>query len=583
MDSNNGTSKKILSLIGCIISSIAFVFFAARGNYDYGIFDIRLISRLILGILLGLITFSCRKIIRSSSKCSKIVYLGLSIACAYFLIKPFFNTHLYSVFVQNTAEAFKLETTFFNWMYCVMVAVVAIPSIFAIIILLLKWISSLPNTLDFRKIITEFKTTPKAFSICFVKAVSIVAISALIGFCLIALSLRIPTTFLEKNMAPSAYTLLNDDLNGPLSPNSTSLIDTFTDSIILLESADDTNDSLIRRAALIYMNSDGANNLDSLVLKYIVGSKVAEISSYPRYWHGFIITVKPLLSIMDLDGIRTLNYVLQISIIAFIVLLMWKQGCQGYIAPLIISYLMLMPQAIAKCLQYATCFYISFASIAFMLLQCNKEQHKRKCWITFLIIGILTAYFDFLTYPLATFGFPAVTYLITSKGTSSEDKIVSIIKFGFAWIFGYLTMWASKWIIASVITGENIILNAFQTISFRTSHSIETRHISLLEVEIANIRAFLFTPITKIMSVYILLYSYLFLRKASFGRKDYNQIVMPYLLIMAIPILWFAIATNHTYMHACFTNKVCAIAAFSIMSMLVNLCNTNKYLEPKDS
>lgn len=66
-------------------------------------------------------------------------------------------------------------------------------------------------------------------------------------------------------------------------------------------------------------------------------------------------------------------------------------------------------------------------------------------------MGISTAYFDFLTYPLVTFGIPMIfCILINEKNTCENWKEMPIM--GIHWGIGYLGMWAEKWLIGTVIT-----------------------------------------------------------------------------------------------------------------------------------
>lgn len=75
--------------------------------------------------------------------------------------------------------------------------------------------------------------------------------------------------------------------------------------------------------------------------------------------------------------------------------------------------------------------------------------------MAFLIIGMLTSFFDFLTYPLFTLGMPLI--LISVLGTfSSVQKLCDIVKNSIFWGIGYGGMWCGKWMVGSILTGDNL-------------------------------------------------------------------------------------------------------------------------------
>ena len=49
----------------------------------------------------------------------------------------------------------------------------------------------------------------------------------------------------------------------------------------------------------------------------------------------------------------------------------------------------------------------------------------------------MTAYVDFLTYPIATFGVPAIIGVVLSRDNHLEEKLVEIVRNGLLWCLGY--------------------------------------------------------------------------------------------------------------------------------------------------
>ena len=61
---------------------------------------------------------------------------------------------------------------------------------------------------------------------------------------------------------------------------------------------------------------------------------------------------------------------------------------------------------------------------------------------------------DFLTTPILTLGFPLVVFIAVNK---EKDRLKTLFTQSFIWLLGYASIWASKWLIGWILTGENII------------------------------------------------------------------------------------------------------------------------------
>ena len=67
----------------------------------------------------------------------------------------------------------------------------------------------------------------------------------------------------------------------------------------------------------------------------------------------------------------------------------------------------------------------------------------------FLIVGILTSYFDFLTYPVVTLGIPLCCYFLL-ESDRLWNNIKRLTGFSVSWAIGYAGMCAAKWVIADL-------------------------------------------------------------------------------------------------------------------------------------
>lgn len=452
-------------------------------------------------------------------------------------------------------------------------AIISLPFVYYAIVKGIVFIMRCWNCIDLSVIREKVLNKATAKSACFALASSVAAIllSAMIGLVLLVGAYSLPVDAIDKNVASSARMLEREGPYPRLFAWCQSTLDNFTDSLMMLEAANASDDSALNRAILAY--SGRFNDYDpnsSLVLHYKYGLPFDYISTYARYWHGYHIFLKPLLSIVNYQFLRNINTIVQLVCVLIVCYLLLKRNMRSWIVPYLLSYLMLMPLAIGKSLQFSSCFYImSFGVTAILLL--NKGNKFLPA--AFLGIGIAVAYFDFLTYPIVTLGIPALIYLSMHNDNCLEDKLLFLLKAGLLWCIGYVGMWSSKWILASFITDQNVVSSGLQAVSSRTS-SIEGWSVFSCIFDIGV--HFFFTP----FSVLVLLYILRIARSSLYGDRldDSNTctILLPYVMIGLLPFFWYAFARNHSLIHTFFTNKALVVSIAAIMFGLVDLAQNNK-------
>ena len=394
-----------------------------------------------------------------------------------------------------------------------------------------------------------------------------IVIAALTGVILLCVVFILPVELIEENVRASAETIQSEGVYPILSKYFMSTLDNWTDSIILMGSADKTDAPITAKAMLVFRGTFADKNpAERLIAHYIEGESFDELLTYPRYWHGYLIITKPLLMVMSYHGIRIVNGVCQFLLLVVVCHLLLKKGRSLYIIPWVIGYLMLMPVALAKCMEFSPCYYIfTIATVVLLLIQ--KNQLERFAPFVFLNIGILLAFFDFLSYPIATFGVPSAVYLTLSAEKSLKSKMADMISNGFFLILGYAGMWASKWVLASIITGNNVIADAVNTVNLRTSStSLDgTVHFGKIACEVMNIKAFLKTPVSGVMIVFLLYMIYRCSKQGQLTRNDIVQTMIPYFALSLAPMVWYAFATNHSTIHFWFTNKACVVSVVATL------------------
>lgn len=558
----NNRYRNILFRIILLISSIDCLIMLAWRNLN------GILICAVMGVLIGIILWKIHSRPQQPvNKVIKVIGLIVSLLICYNLEAIFYQVWMPSRKIETIANLLSINAEILIYV----LAFVAFPSVIFTIIKIIQWLIYFWKLIDIRKV---WKLTVSSFKMKSLLTIIINVIGAsILGTILLIGVYRLPIELIESNVSSSAETFEEEGKYPSLFFWSTSQLDNFTDAIMMMEAADDTDDSATNKAMLVYRGliSD-FGSFEAYVAHYINGREYDTVTTYPRYWHGYQVVLKPLLEFMDYQSIRVLNTVVQLLLVVLVSsLLVWRK-MKGYVIPYLLSYLMLMPAALAKSMQFSTCFYIfTFAMIVLLLLK-GKVKSK-SIYFIFLNIGIATAFFDFFTYPIATFGVPALLYLYMRTDDVLEQKLSNLLKSLLCWGAGYAGMWSLKWVFASLITGNNVILNALHSVLGRVSHSSAdgSTHYTILQCEVKNIATFLTTPFTLFVLVFIVLLAARILKNNYLTYSETCKRLLPYIIIAVMPFLWYAFATNHSAIHYWFTNKTCVVSILAIMCGLAEL------------
>ena len=400
--------------------------------------------------------------------------------------------------------------------------------------------------------------------------------AVLLGIGLLYAAYTVPLDAINQNVRDSANLIHSEGTYPTLYSWATSRLDNYTDSLMLLEAADNTNATTLQRIINVYRGS--IDNLDpaaTLFEHYINNQEFDSKTEYARYWHGYLVVLKPLLRFLNYSDIRKLNALVQTACIFLVSLLLLQKKLKEFIFPFIVSFAMLTPSIMAKSMQYSSCFYITILGMIALLLI---PIHKRSgvVFFVFFNIGILTAYFDFLTYPITTFGIPAILYLVLHSSDELKQRLVGIIINGIFWAAGYIGMWVSKWLVVQALTESDFLASVFSQIAFRINGSVNFVSTSLDDVLISNYTAFFTTPVTLIV---IILFAVLIIRIKRSHILNASAIVdtlLPYVVIGIIPVAWYTFAKNHSAIHFWFTNKSCIVTVMALLFALSDVVRQNK-------
>lgn len=395
----------------------------------------------------------------------------------------------------------------------------------------------------------------------------------------------IPTSFIRKNVIESAIQIKEEGLW--FKPFGLFLfqIDNMTDCLMMniCVSADENNKIKAAMMAEFAQPLNGGIMYHEMANTTLMAAEkgrqfIKEHNEYSRYWHGYQIILRPLLCIFNYKQIRIINYIALFSLFSFVLILLYrnagKAASLSFLATMVVTNAFIIPLA----LQFSTCFYIAFLSMIALLSKPDIIKDKSKSAVTFFIIGAITSFMDFLTTPILTLGLPlAAAMMADNKG--KDTPIRNIAANSMAWLGGYASLWASKWIVASIVTGENMVTGALANAQYRIGDTI---------VFGGNLMSFgqFLSKITESQQ-YKSLFALLILAAAAavtatavllYRKRAYLKSYGWLLIISAMPALWFIVLKNHSIQHIFYTWRDWIL---TIWCVIIFICSTYKKPETK--
>lgn len=294
---------------------------------------------------------------------------------------------------------------------------------------------------------------------------------------------------------------------------------------------------------------------------------------YARYWHGYLLYLKPLLVLFSWRQIVALGILFQAVMMAALLALAIRRGKPGIGAAMLAGFFFMKPVLVLISLTMSVCWIITLAAMLIMLL-CHDRLEKEKVYPEFfLLIGIMVGYFDFLTYPVVTLGFPLCTYFLLKGGEVLKENLGRMIGYSASWGIGYAGMWGMKWIIADLTLHTGTIKDAAWSIIGRTE-SIGGRsrmnggwYVISLNLQEYHWKAYLI--VAALLAVFALTALAFAVRFLSLGQIAAR--ILPYLLIFCVPFAWIIVVQHHSALHARFTFRIISVAALAVCCIGISL------------
>lgn len=332
-------------------------------------------------------------------------------------------------------------------------------------------------------------------------------------------------------------------------------MDNYTDALILNQAYTMPSENMVNGIMLLPRLT--CEKLPFEELRVAVGIDPAPDSchvstaTYARYWHGNTFLARYLLFFWDYPTIRLLLYIVSSLLLLWCGALLWQRGGWQPAAAvgigLACSYAFMMQFS----LQLGMVLLIALGGMIALARQGKKKKNGEKGILAiFFIIGSLTAYFDLLTAPMLTLGLPLIVMLALGREERLSVVFKRLGKTSLLWAVGYGATWVSKWILATLLTSENIWADGLHNLSNRSGVLDEYGRWDALT---ANIDLLPWGFIILGLAVIIVLAC-----RYHFNRQGWRR-ALPLLVVALIPWLWYLFAANHSYLHNWFTFRSQAV------------------------
>ena len=311
------------------------------------------------------------------------------------------------------------------------------------------------------------------------------------------------------------------------------------------------------------VNAQSLYGCDPLV-NWFAGSKTEVVRDYFRYWHGYLLISRPALSVMPYNDVR--GYLFTISLGLFFWLL-WRTGedfgsktALAIAAPfVVINALGLMVVATKA----VTWFLAIGAGLAL-----SRRKNAEAPYLLFFILGARTAFFDFFTAPAFIACFAAFIWSIYELRALRRPTWTSAVLLGVFWTAGWAGFILIKIAIAAGVLDASVWRDFTDAALFRVRG--ETDYVdsfipgAALFENIAAMKTF-WGPVATISFAILPIATKA--RRARWAALLSERSVL--LGIVGAPLLWMEVFTNHTQIHAAFT-QINYAPAFMLAALVLS-------------
>lgn len=333
-------------------------------------------------------------------------------------------------------------------------------------------------------------------------------------------------------------------------------------------------------------NHTPGENVNVSFEREMLGEEAAT-ENYSRYWHGSAGVIRVLLLFTNIETARYVIATIGLIVNAIVVISLMRKRQIALGLLYAFAFLLVNGLFALTCMEYAFIFLIVPAATLFLIT--NKSTKKaQNAQLTFLVIGILTAFFDFLTAETLTFTVPFAVYFLTvaENGDRCKEKKKQwclFFKSGAAWLCGYGGMFVVKWFLVAALLGKGAAKDAILSASERIGSEIPVAALENQDTfnQIELIKGILVRNLgclywgSNDMQTSTVLYITLGVALVLFViwymlRKEKKSGGNPMILVLlaVLPYIRMILILNHSYLHYFFTYRAQMITVMLVLYLI---------------
>lgn len=294
----------------------------------------------------------------------------------------------------------------------------------------------------------------------------------------------------------------------------------------------------------------------SMVNEFYQTTEGIDINSYEyaRYWHGYIVLLRPLLVFFDYKEIIVIMYFVLSVLLA--ILLMNVHRKKGLPAAIAVLAAFIAVEYLEWYQNMQGNYVLLIALISSMIISTGIITRQHLNLLLFIESGLI-AYMDLLTFPLVGFVMPVIIFnLFSEEDDNCKKRFKLLIENAVACILGFGLIWLGKLVISDWLINTRVLSLSIQQFRFRLGMYLSSEQLKARMFHRAYQKIFYYglTIADLIIIIIGTIYGLYCLKK--YGPKYYfSSKKIVYYLCMLVPFVWYTIVLEHSYLHFFFTYR----------------------------
>lgn len=384
---------------------------------------------------------------------------------------------------------------------------------------------------------------------------------------------------IEANLRVAAERGVLLDASYPRSPfgHTEHQFDMFTDCVAFGMNLSNREDGLLRRMAesptAAYQTIE-KGPCGNLVERLKSGVVVAD-SGYMRFWHGYQMYLRPLLSIAPLDLVRRVTAMFFFATLAlfgwtlarYFGVLAWPVALVPFFA---LSDFLTVSAVTTHALSLSLCF-ASSAAIP-LLLRYVRDARSLILPAFAFAAGVLYNYLSFLLNPPLTPALIAFLYIAATPEKRPRElarTVAYALGLAALWFAGFAVAWIAKWLFAALVLGPDAVIRELLSTVDKYESTRERMGVNFLGASRRNaLRSWVFFG-WLLVSVAVACAAVAWL---GYKTGDTRSLALRFgalLTPLAAVVIWVELNSTHSAEHSGFVSR--SFVLFAILPLLAAL------------